>query len=260
MAGNEKETVVTALVMDFETGGTNCVKCAATQISIHAVRLDTFEMMESLNLYIYPYQYKDAGTKPKKKVLKSKFDNEEEESGALMEYTAKAQEVSGITMEMLQEKGLPLEEVCDRIIDFIIRNTFKVSKAWFPFFVGQNILFDLGFLQQIMVYTGRWDDLTKVIRGSKDFWGNFQPYYLDTITLCQCAMNHDRNINSYKLELEAEMLGIELDDAHDADADVQATEDILKVLSVRMRAEGGDTSMVNIAETKKKKLRDHFKI
>lgn len=68
----EKGNVVVAIVYDFETGGLDCTKCAATQISLHAVRLDTFEVMEKYQAYIYPYNKKENIGKPKKKVLKNK--------------------------------------------------------------------------------------------------------------------------------------------------------------------------------------------
>lgn len=55
----EKVNIVTAIVYDFETGGTDCTRCAATQISLHAVRLDTFEVMEKYSSYIYPYNKKN---------------------------------------------------------------------------------------------------------------------------------------------------------------------------------------------------------
>ena len=50
----EKGNVITAIVYDFETGGLDCTVCAATQISLHAIRLDTFEVMEKYAAYIYP--------------------------------------------------------------------------------------------------------------------------------------------------------------------------------------------------------------
>ncbi len=50
----EKVNIVTAIIYDFETGGTDCTKCAATQISLHAVRLDTFEVMEKFSSYYFP--------------------------------------------------------------------------------------------------------------------------------------------------------------------------------------------------------------
>jgi len=112
----------------------------------------------------------------------------------------------------------------------------------------------MGFLTQILLYTDKWGEFTKLVRCVKDYWGNYQPYYVDTIVLCQLAMSHDKGIASWKLELEAERLGIDLDDAHDAEADVTATREILTALSSRMREESVYVS------AKKEKKREHFKI
>ena len=48
MAANEK-VILTAIVLDFETGGLDPKKAAATQLSMHAIRLDTFEVLETFN-------------------------------------------------------------------------------------------------------------------------------------------------------------------------------------------------------------------
>ena len=257
-APKEKTNIVTLIVYDFETGGLDCNRCAATQISLHFVRLDTFEVMEKYNAYIYPYNKKADMSKPKKKTLKSKYDVEEEE---LMDYENRALEVSGITMDMLYSMGKPLEDVCAEICDAIERNTFPVSSANKPVLVGQNPLFDSGFMQQIMVYSGMWARFCKLVRGSKDFFGNFQPVQLDTITLAQMTFGNDKSVMTWKLEMSAEKLNIELDDAHDADADVTATREIVRVLTARMRNSDGNSNAVgSLAVEKREKLRDHFKI
>lgn len=259
-APKEKSNVVTAIVFDFETGGLDANKCAATQISMHAMRLDTFEVMDTLNLYISPYCYQKGLDKPVKKVVKSKYEVQEEEC-QLMSYTQKALDVSGVTMELLKAKGVELKEVCERIIDFITRNTLPVVAANKPLLVGQNVLFDIAFLQQIMLYTGLYDKFSKIVDGKKDFWGNFQPYYLDTIVLAKLAFDNDPSISSWKLELTAEKCGIEMDDAHDADADVTATRDIVRVLTARMRNSNGESNAVGALTIERKdKLRNHFKI
>ena len=259
-APKEKTNVVTAIVFDFETGGLDVQKCGATQISMHAVRLDTFEVMDTMNMYILPYRYQAGLDKPVRKVLKSKYDMQED-SNPMMTYTQNALDVSGITMEMLNVKGSDLKVVCESIIDFIQRNTLKVTSNNKPILVGQNVLFDIGMLQQIMLYTGLYDKFSKVVDGKKDFWGHFQPYYLDTIVLAKLAFDHDPSISSWKLELTAERLGIEMDDAHDADADVVATRDIVRVLTARMRNADGASNAVGALSTERKdKLRNHFKI
>jgi len=255
-APKQKSNVITAIVYDFETGGTDCTKCAATQISLHAVRLDTFEVMDKYNSYIYPYFMKPDIGQPKRKVLKSKYDTEEQE---LMEYSERASAVSGITMDMLYSMGKPLEDVCDEICEFIENNTFEVVTSNKPFFIGQNPQFDSGFMQQIMLYTDRWGKFIKLVRGNKDFWGNFQMAQLDTIILNQLTFDDDPSIETWKLEAMAERLGIDMDDAHDADADVVATREITRTLTGRMRSKGG-TIINELAEEKREKLRDHFKI
>lgn len=255
----EKSNVVTAIVYDFETGGMDCTKCAATQISLHAVRLDTFEVMEKYTAYIYPYNKRPDSHKPKKKVLKQKYDEEEY---VLMDYGTVALEYSGITMDMLYSMGKPLEDVCDEICDFIKRNTLPVVASNKPFMIGQNPLFDKGFLQQIMVYSGKWNEFCKLVRGAKDYWGNFQPAQLDTIILSQLTFDNDKSVTTWRLEAMAERLGVDLDDAHDADADVTATREIVRVLTSRMRHDNLDSSneIGSLAVEKKEKLRDHFKI
>ena len=258
MAIKEKSTIITAFVFDFETGGLDPQKCAATQLSVHAVRLDTFEVMETYNMYFYPYDYKSL-EKPARKVLKSKYDQEETKP---MLYEKRALEYSAITMDMLNNLGTDLNEACNELIEFFKRNTFNVTKSNKPILVGQNVLFDMGFLTQILLYTDLWGEFTKIVRGIKDYWGNFQPYYIDTICLSQLAMAHDKSVNSWKLELEAERLGVELDDAHDADADVTATREILRTLTARMRMEdsGNDSALHSMVDNKKEKTREHFKI
>ena len=74
--------------------------------------------------------------------------------------------------------------------------------------------------------------------------------------LGRLAFAADPEVTSYKLELVASRLGVELDDAHDAAADVTATLDILGVYTSRLRqTEGTATAM-----QKKEKTRKYFKI
>lgn len=257
-APKEKSQVITAFVMDFETGGLYCKKCAATQISVHAIRLDNFEVMGTFTKYIYPYQSKPDIGKPKRKVLRNKY--EEEEEHPTLEYGKVALEYSAITMDMLYDKGEELEAVCNDLIDFFKQYTLTTSRKLKPIFVGQNILFDLGFLQQIMTYCGLWKEVAKIFRGSEDFFGNFQPYYVDTIIFAQLAFCHRDNVTSWSLSNLCELLGIELDDAHDADADVTATKEVLRLLTVRSRNEEVDDADGSTVVTKKEKTREHFKI
>lgn len=260
-APKQEKPIIVALTLDFETGGLKCQDCACTQIAVHATRLDTFERVGTFVRYILPYEKKEIKgiTVTKKKVLKSKYDVDQKE---MMLYEDKALEYSAITMELLEEKGQPIEQVAADLIQFIIDVTPKVGKNMKPFIIGQNILFDEGFLCQMMEYAGLMKEFQKIVRGTEDFYGHWHPVVIDTIVLGQLALSHLDNINSYKLELMCELLGIELDDAHDADADVSATTNVVAVLTQRMRnANGGDGGEGgSLAVSKTEKTRKHFKI
>lgn len=257
----EKCNVVTAIVFDTETGGLDCKKCGVIQVSLHAVRLDTFEVMEKLNVYIKRYRRPaDLGI-AKKKVLRSKYDIENGNGEVEMEYLPQAERVHGITKDMQERLGVEPSDACSMIIDFIKRNTLSGSKNAKPFFIGHNPMFDEGMIEQLFVIAGCWEALTKVVRGSVDFWGNFHFTLLDTIVISQLCFNNDPSVVSWKLEVSADRFGIEMDDAHDADADVTATREIARVVTARMRQNTGNSSDVGgLVAERQVKLREHFKI
>ena len=246
---------IVAFTLDFETGGLNCVNCACTQIALHAVRIDTFETVDRYVKYILPYKKQEKGVKAKK-VLKTKY---EQEDAPMMQYEEKALTYSDISMDTLESKGEEISQVAKEVIDFIKRNTASKARNEKPFLIGQNIGFDIGFMQQLMAYGKMEKEWEQCMRGQKDFYGNFQPLYVDTIVMGQLAFSQIPEMNSYKLDIMSEKLGIELDDAHDADADVTATTNVLMSLTKRMRSEGsGEGSDMEL--TKKEKTRAHFKI
>lgn len=257
-APKQEKPIIVGLTLDFETGGLECTECACTQIAVHANRLDTFERLGTFVRYIRPYakkEIKGVSTK-KKKVLMSKYDIDQRE---MMRYDERALEYSAITMEMLEEKGEDIEKVAADLIQFIADVCPKASKNMKPIIIGQNIPFDEGFLCQMMEYAGLMKEFQKLVRGHVDFYGNWHPDLLDTIHLGQLALCNQENVNSYKLEIMCELLGIELDDAHDADADVSATTNVVAVCAQRMRnssGEGGES----ITVSKTEKTRKHFKI
>lgn len=257
-APKTEQPIIVAFTLDFETGGLKCQTSACTQIAIHATRLDTFEKLGSYVRYIYPYKQKDVkGVTGKRKVLKSKYEEAEQ---PLMSYEDKALEYSAITMDMLYNQGEDIEAVAQGVVEFIIKHTPKVSRNMKPFLIGQNVDFDKGFFMQMMEYAGLVKEVAKYLRGSEDFYGHWQPLVLDTILLGQLALCAKPNVNSYKLELMCENLGIELDDAHDADADVSATTNVVAVLTQRMRSIGGDINGGELSISKAEKSRKHFKI
>lgn len=248
--------IYTAVVLDFETGGLNCVDCACTQLAMQAVRLDNWVVLERYARYIAPYRKLDIGGAPKRKVLKTRQALVQEDAGISMKYEPVALTYSAITMDMLYNQGVDLKEVAQDVIEFGKRNTLSKGQQCKPILIGQNITFDIGFLQQLIAYAGLMPEFEKVFAGKVDFYGNFQPHYVDTIDLGRFAFAHLPDVTSYKLEILSERLGIELDDAHDAGADVTVTLNVAAVCSARLRQEGGG----DICIQKKEKTRAHFKI
>lgn len=253
---NTEPKIYTGVVLDFETGGLDCVKHACTQIAMQAVRFDTWEVFNQYVSYFLPYKKQELGGAPKRKVLKSKYDLAQNDNSPLMEYENVALSYSGITMDMLYKMGVDFQKIASEIIDFGKQATLSKGMQAKPVLVGQNIQFDIGFLQQLMNYANAIKEFEKTFAGHKDFYNNFQPHFIDTIDLARLTFANDPQVTSYKLELIAERLGIDLDDAHDAAADVTATVNIASVCSGRLRnSEGGAASVV-----KKEKTRLHFKI
>ncbi|PXV57424.1 exonuclease [Dysgonomonas alginatilytica] len=249
--------IYTGIGLDFETGGLDSTKHACTQLAMQAVRLDTWDVTDRYVKYITPYNKQQIGGPAKRKVLKNKRELEEEKEAEQMEYEQAALVYSGITMEMLLNMGVDLKEVATETIEFVKRNTLSKGAQCKPILIGQNITFDVSFLQQLMNYAGLTKEFEKVFAGTKDFYGNFQPHYIDTIDLARLCYADDASVTSYKLELIAERLGIELDDAHDADADVTATLNIARVCSNRLRTNAGG---MGVSIQKAEKTRNYFKI
>lgn len=257
MAIPKTESIYTAIVLDFETGGLECTRCACTQIALQAVRLDTWEVLGRYASYIAPYEKQALGGAPKRKVLKTRQQQAAEVWAEPMDYEEEALSYTAITMDVLRARGMDLRQVAADVIGFAREHTLSKGARFKPILIGQNIPFDAGFLQQMMAYAGLTKEFSQVFAGTVDFYGNFQPHYLDTIDLARLCFAADASVSSYKLELIAERLGIELDDAHDADADVTATRQVAAMCSHRLRHGGGSADGMT---ERMPKTRDHFKI
>ncbi|MDR2626474.1 MAG: 3'-5' exonuclease [Dysgonamonadaceae bacterium] len=251
-----EERIFTVIGLDFETGGLDCTRHACTQIALQAIRLDTLETIDRYVTYIAPYNRQETAGQGKRKVLKPKWELQLDFLKEPMGYEPKALAYSGITMEKLSSQGIDLEEAAKQIIAFARRNTLTPSPQCKPVLAGHNAGFDIGFLQQLISYASLTGEFERTFAGTKDFYGNFQPAYIDTIQLARLAFARNGSVTSYKLELVAAKLGIDLDDAHDAGADIAATVDVLKLLSLRIRSEQGSDEAV----IKRERTRDYFKI
>lgn len=254
MAPKTDPKVYVGIGLDFETGGLDPQVCACTQIAVQAVRLDTWQVIDQYQAYIYPYNKQSAGL-PTKKVLRTRSEIVSEENTPML-YEDKAMTYSAITEDMLRQQGVDIVKVANDIIAFAKRNTVSNGKQCKPILIGQNTPFDIAFLQQMMNYAGLMAEFEKSFAGTKDYYGHFQPHYIDTIHIGRLAFAADKEVTSYRLEIVASQLGVELDDAHDAAADVTATIDVLGAYTARLRNNEGAT----IATQEREKTRKHFKI
>ena len=256
MAVQKEQQVYTACVLDTETGGLDATKCAITQLSCQMIRLDTFEIIGTFDEYIKPYPKGSFNITPNK-TLRKKREIEEEES-SLFEYNVRALEVTGLSMDILKKEGKDIFEVADNFINFVSMNTIGKSKAYKPILVGQNIPFDLNFLYHFFIYANKMKQFASIFQGDNDIFGNFKPVMVDTLALSRIVFANDPTVTTHKLEVIAEILKIELVDAHSSMADVEATNGIFTILSNRMRSglEGDTSELIKQGE----KTRKHFKI
>ena len=116
MAYVQEKSVYVILVIDSETSGLSPDKNAITQITAEAFRSDTLEPIGVFNKYVYPYK-KRVISPDKVKTTKSKRAVDAPVELELMEYSPKALQVTGITMEKLYEEGeqiaLPMNHVVE---------------------------------------------------------------------------------------------------------------------------------------------------
>lgn len=250
------------ITLDFETGGlpdsTNKVSAIGiTQVAMNAFRLKDLQMVARMSAYVYPYKQL-----PSKKLKKKDSIDIEGES---MIYGEKALSTTNITINKLRNEGLSIKEVGDLCIDFIQENIIARSKAtgtpvakYKPFFLGQNITFDIPFWAQLMERSDNEKISSKLLDGSIDYYGNFQPKYIDTLLLAQSALCHKDNFSKYSLSNVCEHLGFPIFDAHDAGADTDATYNLFAYLASKMRDKNavGDSDV--LFEQEKERLK--FKI
>lgn len=154
-----------------------------------------------------------------------------------MEYTPEAQRVHGLSKAHLEKHGVKYETGMKAIHGFFEKN--KTTKAKKPILAGHNLDFDKGFLEfnfEVMDY-----DLPKSI----------DPYYIDTLKECEMIYGHKKDV-SMKLVNVCGMMGINLDDAHSAMADVIATYELLRQITMLKRSiVDGSNGVINNTEERK---------
>lgn len=220
----------TYVVYDLETGGLDPETDAITEIAMIAVDGDTLEEVGRIERLIQPY---DAN------------------------YTKEAEDVSGITKDMLYKVGMPREDVFDDICGFLELHKKNSSK---PVLVGHNIKkFDNLFLEAqlfkpIIAPGGtNWTSFSKTllkhsednnIRGinrqlSKIKKIHMHKYvsdaYVDTLELARHFM---QDLTKHTLTLSCASRGIKIEEAHRAMADTEANAKLFISLMKSGRSNG----------------------
>ena len=232
--------------LDWETGGLDPQKNPVTQIGMEVLDPVTLKTVASYSSYIKPYPKKDVSKGKVKKLVKRGSSED------TYEYTEKALKYTNVTMDLLEDKGQDIMVVMSEMIEVFKKANPANAKNYKPVILGQNITFDIGFLQHIFQYCG--EDTSKYLACNKDFFGNQQPIYFDTLFLARQYYSSNDKFTSHKLSLLSDDLGIELVNAHDAMADVEATSGIFRIFMQNMKSSGGSQDN-DFTE----RARDHFK-
>lgn len=80
-----------------------------------------------------------------------------------MKYEQTALDYSAITMEMLRTQGVDMKTAAGEIIAFAKRSALSKGNQCKPILIGQNVTFDIGFLQQLMNYAGLVAEFEKLL-------------------------------------------------------------------------------------------------
>lgn len=253
--------------IDFETGGLDCLHNPATQIGLKTVRADTLEPLRQFATYIQGYhlaEYEKDGQKTSH--CPRNLFNEVPEG---RRRNAKSRELLGAAGWKCTKEGMlhdwgaldytntTLEKVADGMDakDLVNRLCEEFSHANTggtytskPILLGHNICFDVGFLQRLFALYKK--DLSKYLDGKTDAYGNFQPAYVDTLNLSRARWYDDPTMPNYQLGTCCERAGVELVDAHEAMADVNATVELYSSLIRGMRNPGGATATTKIRKSR----------
>lgn len=154
-----------------------------------AVRFDTWQVFDRYQAYIAPYGKQDAGL-PRRKVLRTRHEQAKGQEYVPMKYRT-----GGIGLfrhyHGVLRTQVGHEEGGRRSHRLAKRATLSKGNQCKPVLVGQNIAFDIGFLQQLVNYAGLAAEFEKTFSGSRDYYGNFQPHYIDTLALGRLAFAAD---------------------------------------------------------------------
>ena len=205
---NSNPRVGNFLICDFETGGFKAKKNLALEFAGIWVESTDFKEIARYESLILPYS-DDLTIDPK------------------------ALEANGIKLEDIAELGLDVIEVVKKIIEFTELSNKGKMRGKKTILIGQNIPFDIQFLQQIFKHCKQ--DLSKYFEGADDFYGNFQPYYMDTSHLGRLKYATDELKTAFSLGNLCSYEQVDIIEAHRAMNDVEATKELFIKYALQLR-------------------------
>ena len=197
-------------VFDTETGGFSSQKhglCEIAGLLIDGVTLDIIMEYETI---IKPYDTK-------------------------LTYTAEAQAVHGLSVELLEEQGEDANTVVQELRTIFEESNSNKKRSGQVVLVGHNVNFDIGFLDHLFTHQG--EDLAKYVKSERIRNQFSYPKGIDTIDLCHARWAED-NLASFKLGDCCIKGEIEIADSHRAMNDTIPTYELFKQAVLAMRNSG----------------------
>lgn len=192
------------IVHDCETGGLDPQKNPITQYACVILDYKTLKEVDRFETYVKPYN--DLT------IEKSALD------------------ATMVTMSDIKS-GMEHHEFVKAVMDFWEQHRAKTKERAMGRLVsvGQNIPFDHGFLEYALQLEG------------KTIWDYFQPNFIDTYPLAKMTwgLTGDEKMN---LGANCERAKIRLTDAHGAMNDVEATADLFRWFTKKLRSNKGGSS------------------
>lgn len=190
------------ICFDFETGGLNnktrnhAIEFPITEVALVTFNLETFEEISRYQTLVRPYNN--------------------------LTLSAGAQEVTGLTPEMLWSEGREIKLVVKEMIDEFKKGGTNARSR--PILLGHNVPFDMGFLHYAFQDQGK---------NANDYIHEMQ---LDTLVMSKMTWPDKTR---YNLAACMEYAGVQLIDAHRAMNDVLGTKMLFQHITTRMRNNAG---------------------
>lgn len=207
------------VIIDFESGGVDLRVNPVTEVALLSIDGGNLKKIVEYQDLIAPY----------------------EES---LVYEEKAFKVTNLSLEILEEEGLGVREVAENVLKALeqTNNRQEKSPGLKPILIGHNVPFDINCLHHLM-YWGLKNtsldyqkELERVLHGRIDYFGNFQPTYMDTWSLGKMWFQGEGELTDYKLATLVDKLGIDLNNAHRAMNDVVSTAQVVQNITNNLRS------------------------